>query len=219
MRNQNENGYRAKNTLPKMNTNRNKNIPRELRDQVMKRDNHTCRYCGRRSVYLDCDHVYPVSRGGETTLDNLVAACHTCNTRKNANIGVWPLPLDWLQREADLMARIAKLEISQAVTPFVQPDLAIDLAYLKLPVNRGLYIFICASEQRPAHHLRWSSIPGAQIITLGDVDEAMRQLFEHYSNDSLAALLDGIHSEIVSAVRRHYGIYVSRRRRTMNGQS
>jgi len=54
-------------------------IPRELRDAVLARDGHACRYCGA-TDNLTIDHVYLVARGGETTLDNLVAACRTSYT-------------------------------------------------------------------------------------------------------------------------------------------
>ena len=52
------------------------------------RDDHTCQYCGRHehefrgSEKLTRDHVYPEHRGGETTWENLVAACSTCNGKK-----------------------------------------------------------------------------------------------------------------------------------------
>lgn len=55
-----------------------------LRAAVFERDDFTCRYCGERGGALECDHVVPVSRGGETTLTNLVTACRTCNRRKGA---------------------------------------------------------------------------------------------------------------------------------------
>jgi 5-methylcytosine-specific restriction endonuclease McrA len=36
-----------------------------------------------RSGTLTCDHVIPVSRGGSSTLDNLVTACLACNLAKS----------------------------------------------------------------------------------------------------------------------------------------
>jgi 5-methylcytosine-specific restriction endonuclease McrA len=38
---------------------------------------------GLRSGTLTCDHVVPVSRGGSSTLDNLVTACLACNLAKS----------------------------------------------------------------------------------------------------------------------------------------
>lgn len=51
------------------------------RKNVLKRDHHTCQYCGSRDR-LTIDHILPKSRGGRDTWENLVAACVTCNNRK-----------------------------------------------------------------------------------------------------------------------------------------
>src|SRR5579875_464819 len=53
-----------------------------LREYVLHRDGHRCRYCGRRGVALNLDHVTPRSRGGATRADNLVACCLKCNKAK-----------------------------------------------------------------------------------------------------------------------------------------
>lgn len=42
-------------------------------------------YCGARGVPLECDHVFPISKGGSNEDDNLVAACVPCNRSKGAN--------------------------------------------------------------------------------------------------------------------------------------
>lgn len=56
---------------------------RLLRQAVFDRDGGVCVYCGRRTGIMTCDHVLPVSRGGSSTLDNLVTACLACNTSKS----------------------------------------------------------------------------------------------------------------------------------------
>ena len=53
-----------------------------MRQVVFERDGWQCVYCGMRSGTLTCDHVIPVSRGGGSTLDNLVTACLACNLEK-----------------------------------------------------------------------------------------------------------------------------------------
>lgn len=45
--------------------------------------NHTCAYCGARSAALLPEHVEPLSRGGEDTPENVVAACQGCNANKS----------------------------------------------------------------------------------------------------------------------------------------
>lgn len=54
------------------------------RRNVMARDGHTCQYCGRKFAVqlLSIDHIFPRSRGGETTWENVVCACLTCNVKK-----------------------------------------------------------------------------------------------------------------------------------------
>lgn len=66
---------------------------RLLRQQVFLRDGWACVYCGKRTGTLTCDHVLPVSRGGSSTLDNLVTACLACNTAKATKT-----PEEWLGR-------------------------------------------------------------------------------------------------------------------------
>ena len=55
---------------------------RLLRQAVFERDGRVCVYCGKSIGTLTCDHVVPVSRGGSSTLDNLVTACLACNVAK-----------------------------------------------------------------------------------------------------------------------------------------
>lgn len=53
------------------------------RENIYKRDNYECVYCGEDNVKLfTLDHVVPQSRGGRDTWDNLVTACKRCNGEK-----------------------------------------------------------------------------------------------------------------------------------------
>lgn len=49
---------------------------------VLRRDNHTCQYCGARKPVMTTDHVIPKALGGTDTWENLVCACPECNARK-----------------------------------------------------------------------------------------------------------------------------------------
>lgn len=55
------------------------------RFEVFKRDEFTCRYCGRRSpeVVLEVDHITPVARGGGDDAINLLTSCWECNRGKS----------------------------------------------------------------------------------------------------------------------------------------
>ncbi len=50
------------------------------RQNLLRRDRHTCAYCGGRAETVD--HILPASRGGRWEWANTVAACEHCNCRK-----------------------------------------------------------------------------------------------------------------------------------------
>lgn len=47
---------------------------------MLRRDRHTCAYCGRWGNTID--HVVPESRGGPTSWLNCITACEACNFKK-----------------------------------------------------------------------------------------------------------------------------------------
>lgn len=57
------------------------------RENVFKRDNYTCVYCGydcsKDKRVLSLDHVLPQSKGGEDSFENCVTACKGCNWEKD----------------------------------------------------------------------------------------------------------------------------------------
>lgn len=54
----------------------------------------SCLYCGSKKN-LVIDHIVPISRGGETTFDNLALACSRCNDDKCGKlISEWLNPLE-----------------------------------------------------------------------------------------------------------------------------
>ena len=53
------------------------------RKNVLRRDRFKCQYCGEGDK-LTIDHVFPKSRGGRDTWENLVAACIPCNNSKGS---------------------------------------------------------------------------------------------------------------------------------------
>ncbi len=65
-----------------------RNVSPGLRFKVLRRDNFTCRYCGRSApnVELAVDHVIPYAKGGTCTEENLVTACVECNAGKRDQI-------------------------------------------------------------------------------------------------------------------------------------
>ena len=67
---------------------------KQKRESVLKRDDHTCHYCGSHAESVD--HILAVANGGDHRDQNLVACCTACNSSKGARDrpgGVRP-PLD-----------------------------------------------------------------------------------------------------------------------------
>lgn len=54
------------------------------RRNIFARDNNQCQYCGKKfpTCELSLDHVLPRSQGGQSTWENIVCACVSCNVRK-----------------------------------------------------------------------------------------------------------------------------------------
>ena len=60
-------------------------MTKELRKQIMLRDNYTCQMCGKYmpdEVGLHIDHIIPISKGGKTVPSNLQVLCSKCNGHK-----------------------------------------------------------------------------------------------------------------------------------------
>lgn len=75
------------------------------RFNVFLRDRFKCQYCGQAfpSPQLTFDHVVPRAKGGQTTWENIVAACESCNSEKDHHL---LKPLRWPQQPTvgELMA-------------------------------------------------------------------------------------------------------------------
>ena len=71
-------------------------VSKRLRYEILRRDNHTCRYCGGAApdVVLTVDHVVPTALGGSDDPSNLVAACKDCNAGKTSSSPDAPLVAD-----------------------------------------------------------------------------------------------------------------------------
>ncbi|UXA06561.1 HNH endonuclease (plasmid) [Mycobacterium sp. SMC-2] len=61
-------------------------VSKRLRFEILRRDNHACRYCGATApdVKLTVDHVIPEALGGSDESTNLVTACSDCNSGKSS---------------------------------------------------------------------------------------------------------------------------------------
>lgn len=62
-----------------------------LRGQIKERDGYACLQCGASvaaepHLLLEIDHIFPVSKGGLSTLENLQTLCWRCNRSKGAKV-------------------------------------------------------------------------------------------------------------------------------------
>lgn len=56
----------------------------KVRFEILKRDNFTCQYCGKKApeVELEVDHIEPYSKTKDNSPENLITACKDCNRGK-----------------------------------------------------------------------------------------------------------------------------------------
>lgn len=90
-------------------------VSKRTRYEVLRRDNHTCRYCGASApdAKLTVDHVTPVALGGGDDPSNLVAACRDCNAGKASSNPDAPLVADVSQRAVEWGKAIAEYNAAQ----------------------------------------------------------------------------------------------------------
>ena len=60
-------------------------IKSEIRKKVWIRDDGMCKKCGSKDE-LEFDHIIPVSKGGNNTINNIELLCKSCNREKSARI-------------------------------------------------------------------------------------------------------------------------------------
>lgn len=61
-------------------------VSNKMRFYIYKRDGYRCQICGRKTDDLEIDHIFPIAKGGKTTIDNLQTLCRRCNFKKSDNI-------------------------------------------------------------------------------------------------------------------------------------
>lgn len=60
-------------------------VTRKQRQRILERDQYVCQSCGA-TEHLCIDHIMPVSRGGDSSDENLQTLCGSCNTKKGNKI-------------------------------------------------------------------------------------------------------------------------------------
>ncbi len=87
-------------------------IDQKVSWNVYRRDDYTCRYCGRDDVPLTVDHLILWEEGGPSIEDNLVACCKRCNkVRGNMKYEDWLLSKHYISFSTNLKAAIKNLNV------------------------------------------------------------------------------------------------------------
>lgn len=86
-------------------------VSRRIRFEILRRDGHTCRYCGAAApdVKLTVDHVIPIALGGGDEPSNLVTACQPCNAGKSSTS-----PDEHIVEDVDATAMLFAQALEQA---------------------------------------------------------------------------------------------------------
>jgi 5-methylcytosine-specific restriction endonuclease McrA len=74
------------------------------KDEEIVRNYSICLYCGS-DKDLMIDHITPVSKGGNSDLNNLTRCCNSCNSSKSDR------PLDEFKKHIENKLRIAEIEV------------------------------------------------------------------------------------------------------------
>ncbi len=60
-------------------------ISDEIKKAILLRDKGVCTFCGSPDR-IEFDHIHPVSKGGESTIENVQLLCRPCNRKKRARL-------------------------------------------------------------------------------------------------------------------------------------
>lgn len=87
--------------------------PRFSKNNLYLRDLYTCQYCNKpfNKNHLTLDHVKPLSMGGKTNWENIVAACGPCNSRKGNKMIMKPIRKPYKPDYYELVNKRKQLEI------------------------------------------------------------------------------------------------------------
>lgn len=87
-------------------------VDRVTRRSILTRDSSRCGYCGGHADTID--HIFPRSRGGLDTWENLISACYKCNQKKaDRTPEEAGMPLLWPARHVDLRIAVRRSAVSR----------------------------------------------------------------------------------------------------------
>ena len=99
---------------------RRKHMPRFSKSNLFLRDMYTCQYCSKpqlTKLEITLDHVTPISKGGKTSWDNIVAACRPCNGKKGNLMNMKPHSKPYQPTYYELVNNRKKLGLGEVRHP------------------------------------------------------------------------------------------------------
>lgn len=173
-------------------------VSKRLRFEILRRDNHTCRYCGSAApdAPITVDHVVAVALGGSDDPSNLVAACKDCNGGKSSMPADASMVSDvasdairWaaaIKQAADEMALQDNTQVYEAVvnawTSFRRNQIPGDYREtIDQFLNAGLppddiVQMARVADAKPSLYNRWSYFCGCCWKRLGQLQERAAEL-------------------------------------------
>ena len=88
----------------------------EIRDKFYKAYGKACKYCNCKLTIKNmvCDHIRPISNGGNSTPLNLQMICKRCNTRKgHLSHSDFVKLLRWLSKQSDTLSKYVLRKLSK----------------------------------------------------------------------------------------------------------
>ena len=88
----------------------------QIREIIYKYYGKDCNYCGCTLTVANivCDHIHPLSNGGDSIPDNLQIICRRCNVRKgNLSDKYFRRILKWLARQPDEISKYVLRKLSK----------------------------------------------------------------------------------------------------------
>ncbi len=145
-------------------------VSKRLRYEVLKRDNHTCRYCGATAAEspLTVDHVRPVALGGSDEPSNLVACCRDCNAGKTSTSPDEPLVDDVAQ---DALRWRKAIEVANEMAQRDREAMKVQIAAFKAAWDEWTYPSYDITERKTVR--KTFDLPGgwegkvSDLITAG----------------------------------------------------
>jgi hypothetical protein len=151
----------------------------EIREQVRRRANFACEFCGVSETdvggQLTIDHFQPKSKGGEDSLENLLYSCIRCNQYKQ---DYWPARADdlslWNPRQEPASLHFLELDDGKLLPLTLIGEFTIK----RLRLNRSPLVAYRLSKRKKAEEIRLLKQYKDIVQLLGQLNEQLVTLVE-----------------------------------------